>query len=57
MSNDRTTAPSIPSEEELESHVSRSSEAAAIGLYAVVSAGLAYGVWQTLVKVTALFTG
>lgn len=57
MSSSHADAPSSVSEEELESHVSRSSEAAAIGLYAVVAAGLAYGVWQTLVKVTALFTG
>ncbi len=48
---------STPAQEQSEAHVSRSAEAAAIGLYVVVSAGLAYGVWQTLVKVTALFTG
>lgn len=42
--------------EQDETHVSKSAEAAAIGLYVVVAAGLAYGIWQTLVKVVALFT-
>ncbi len=33
------------------------SKVAAVGLWAVVGGGLVYGVWQTLVKVVALFTG